>query len=914
MLPHAKHFFVARCHDIETDLTMIALRLNNANVESAVLCMVKLSVHITHHVNTILALSQKCYGNIYQIVSLYEKSPHSGLNQNMVANMQRCLIVLGFICEHSNQLHGLWQGIENLTNGNSSEGQRRQLNMLSRFSVEQVADHFNSCKTNMRSSLFTAIGGLVYGPLLSGMCYAVAVYILLNLSADQHAVLHTRAVQVLCSIFVGNPSLLIHCDSRKLLHELFDPENIHYSDSVHERLLISLKRMLDTEESRLETRTAQRDMLSDVSTGVGSGAKKIGNKVLGIEQLEEYEASEESNTNAGFVLQQHLDTVLHYFSQSKEVKLRLAALQLVGTLLRQGLVCPLDVLPALVACQGDHACGVGMVNQDFEYTPDTGKVMELRQLSLRLLQIEDSRHPGFMESRLVEGIEMTMNYQRATTVAMSVQGQVEAAEVLSAVVSPVDLIKVQAYGSVEREEHSVVHVRSCFGSLFSTCVYGGQLSKTKRQDIYSSLLRRCQSLFKQCRKTSTTVSGGDTLNDNVLDMVPLQHCVDTMHKIHYLLTTLAHLPYEYIDDPLIIVYNINRNVSYSSTMFLSRAKKMMSGGGDSGAGVGILGGAVGDRNEGKMQPPAIGSSTRGGGISARTGGSQLVPVVDSTPTTSATSSSGRGKSGMVWSNGLILNEKMAMDYIRQSFLENLNFREELATLLRFLVNLSVECKCLESFYSLKSHLKTQYMLSDEKCFSFGSASANTSGSSSTISSSNEKIKDMASYTPLFQPSAHNDDVTQFNAVITDIENFGSVESLMSGVLNCVRTCIAHFNHTLAISDSDSSRDFNLCDSSRKKRQRLAYGVSGQQAKTKAKIPKNSRKRRKLIYHSDEDDNEDGDSSDGVCQSSTEDEKEEEGEEEDGEDTPQKTSKNNQESSFSVRMGTTARRVLLQSRQ
>ena len=59
------------------------------------------------------------------------------------------------------------------------------------------------------------------------------------------------------------------------------------------------------------------------------------------------------STIAGFVLQQHLSVLRNYLCSSS-ASLRYAMVQLIGTLLRQGSICPLDVIVGLIAIQGNH--------------------------------------------------------------------------------------------------------------------------------------------------------------------------------------------------------------------------------------------------------------------------------------------------------------------------------------------------------------------------------------------------------------------------------------------------------------------------------------------------------------------------------------------------------------------------------
>ena len=86
---------------------------------------------------------------------------------------------------------------------------------------------------------------------------------------------------------------------------------------------------------------------------------------------------------AGFVLQQHLPLLSAFLSHTGTT-LRSAALQLMGTLLRQGMLCPLDIIAQLVALQGD-------------VDPD------IRKASLNILQAEDQKRSSFIDNRLIEG-------------------------------------------------------------------------------------------------------------------------------------------------------------------------------------------------------------------------------------------------------------------------------------------------------------------------------------------------------------------------------------------------------------------------------------------------------------------------------------------------------------------------------
>jgi hypothetical protein len=247
------------------DLTTIALKLNNTSVEKAICCFVDLVVNVTQDTTSLQALAQRCYSSILSIVKEFEARRYSGaiMNQAMVrilecsvnlilktARIERCLIILGYICEHSLRLDPIWSKELPHRPIGSKESPPIFERSYSSSSFCSTSSHLDLSKYSnevVASMDILAIGDCIHGPVLCGICYAVSTYIL-DLQGEQYATLHIRAVQALCNVFIGNPNLLILCNDRKLLKVLLAPEI--YPDSVHEKLLISLKRMLDYEEVR----------------------------------------------------------------------------------------------------------------------------------------------------------------------------------------------------------------------------------------------------------------------------------------------------------------------------------------------------------------------------------------------------------------------------------------------------------------------------------------------------------------------------------------------------------------------------------------------------------------------------------------------------------------------------------------
>ena len=97
-------------------------------------------------------------------------------------------------------------------------------------------------------------------------------------------------------------------------------------------------------------------------------------------------------TIAGFVLQQHLTRLLSFFTSSRGIT-RHSALTLIGTLLRQGMLCPLDVIGHIIALLGET------------------EMIEIKQDALLILQLEDEKYSSFLDNRVIEGVELSYYFR-----------------------------------------------------------------------------------------------------------------------------------------------------------------------------------------------------------------------------------------------------------------------------------------------------------------------------------------------------------------------------------------------------------------------------------------------------------------------------------------------------------------------
>lgn len=400
---------------------------------------------------------------------------------------------------------------------------------------------------------------------IHGCCYSAVCF---ALSLDD-SVIQSQAVQTLCSVFLGFPKLIVFENSSILLRRILSE---HFPIATRVKMLVSLKKILDLEETRLEENTAI-DLMQE--SGVS-----IGDRVLRPQQ------QEGDTTVAGFVLQQYLSMLLIFLFDS-EVDLRRATLGLIGTMLRQGMLCPLDVISHLVGLQAD---------------PE----IDIRNEALKILQSEDQKRPNFIDNRMMEGIELGFILQ------MKLMKDTYATIGGIPVTSSTDNIK--AVNGAEK-------YLSVFGPVYSSCL----LTNRKRRNdmILGTLKRNSQILLcideyatmsprNMDRKTasnasrmivpsqssSTTfatisnllqlfldhglISSASFFDNAIRDetdisayKLPLEGTKLLTQLSSFMISILAYLPFEYFDEPCQVIYWINRNISIASGNMMKNTRKCL---------------------------------------------------------------------------------------------------------------------------------------------------------------------------------------------------------------------------------------------------------------------------------------------------------------------------------------------------
>lgn len=218
----------------------------------------------------------------------------------------------------------------------------------------------------------------------------------------------------------------------------------------------------------------------------------------------------------GGVLTSHASRLLQ-LTQVKDKKLRFAALDLIGHLLRQGQINPNETVPFLLALQGD-------IEED-----------GIRSLALKLLMIEGDKRPDMLRQRVYAGIKQAYAFQKH--------------------VYPT---KTHVSALVSVKNGSSTQFECVFGKVYKECISS---VRKQRRGLFSNLLRRfdLQSRKKAIESNGKKVSR--SAEERFIEDIPL---------LSFTAQVLAYLPYKVPSDPLFIIYSINSALALRGPDLLDR--------------------------------------------------------------------------------------------------------------------------------------------------------------------------------------------------------------------------------------------------------------------------------------------------------------------------------------------------------
>lgn len=199
----------------------------------------------------------------------------------------------------------------------------------------------------------------------------------------------------------------------------------------------------------------------------------------------------------GSVMQAQIQNILT-LSLEKPVRIRTEAVACIDTLLTQGLVSPLHCIPNLVALETDQ-------------------VVPIRDLAHSQLVALNDKFPTLLNTPSLQGIQISHSFQ------------------------------VNAFGSCSIFTLDKDNREYClFGRLYSDCIRGG---RTHRNLFLAALVNQ----FVDSSGGVSTTGSATAKSPTVLR--------DTIDYLCYLTQLLCALPYEVEDEPLHVIYLINRFVT-----------------------------------------------------------------------------------------------------------------------------------------------------------------------------------------------------------------------------------------------------------------------------------------------------------------------------------------------------------------
>jgi cohesin loading factor subunit SCC2 len=322
-------------------------------------------------------------------------------------------------------------------------------------------------------------------------CYCVFAYYLQQADVDTRC----AALRALSGIFMARPRVLLMLEQDGTIGELMS------HDSPTDLQLESLRCWRDillVEEKRVESGEAKARM--DATTGI-TVSKRISGDQDG------------DATLIGGVLAQHAPR-LFQMTTSQDHRIRLASVDLLGHLLRQGLLNPMETVPYLFALQGDV------------------QAPSVRELALKLLIVEGEKRPDMIRQRVCDGVKQAYLLQR--TVYSS---------------------KLDVTAVVRKKRGKSFEVECIFGSVFKDCI---RSSKKQRQGLYRNLL----GLFTS-----------DDTSDDLMGR-PAESVVSAMYQelplLSFAAQMLAHLPYNTASDPLFIIHHVSSTAAIQGAETLDR--------------------------------------------------------------------------------------------------------------------------------------------------------------------------------------------------------------------------------------------------------------------------------------------------------------------------------------------------------
>jgi cohesin loading factor subunit SCC2 len=327
-------------------------------------------------------------------------------------------------------------------------------------------------------------------------CYSLFLWYLQR----DDAAMKCAALRALSCVFIARPPVMLNLEQDGTIEDLMSP------DSPVELQLESLlcwKEILISEANRVDSGEAKKKMKSKKGLTL---SKQISGDLDG-----------EATVLAG-VVHQH-SSRFYEMTTHKDQRIRLATVELLGVLLSQGQLNPMDAVKYLFAMQGDV------------------QAPSVRALSLRLLIAEKEKRAEMIRQRGLAGVKQAYKLQRA---------------VYSSTLEPTAVIK--------RKRGKTEEVVSVFDSAFKECIRD---AKKHKMGLYRSLLGLFASdMFdeEQFCRTSKKMAAKQKKDLSLLSFTA---------------QVLAHLPYNVASDPLFIIHHLSGMTAIQGAQLLDRLSSFL---------------------------------------------------------------------------------------------------------------------------------------------------------------------------------------------------------------------------------------------------------------------------------------------------------------------------------------------------
>ncbi|KAL7555019.1 hypothetical protein ACHAWF_018600 [Thalassiosira exigua] len=448
--------------ELPSDLVNIAYKFPPSAVSSAVEALSKLANH--HDASSGSIQEKKLFHLAVQFYSYLLKNidkadDFSKMKKSIRDNVRRALSALGSICRFYECRDG--------------------------FDTHNLDPYGFTIINDVKQLHFS-------GNVLSNACFALFKGYLEKEDVSTRCL----ALRAMSGIFINRPRTVLAAEQLGIISTVISAAS---PPALQIESLRCWRDILLAEESRIESGAAKQKMQDQKDITV---SKRISGDQDGDACI------------SGSVLTKHADR-LYELTLSKDEKVRLMIIDLIGHLLRQGLINPMATVPHLLAVSGDVK------------SPAT------RSLALKLLINEGEKRPDMLRQRICAGLKAAYFFQKA--------------------VYPHNENGVpRVTALLPRHDGSRLVTETIFDSVIKESAIRNK--KAQRQGLLKGII----SLFEK-----------DPDSDNTdANQLPL---------LAFASEILAHLPYTALNDPLFIVYNASCITALDGQTIIYGFSKLMGG-------------------------------------------------------------------------------------------------------------------------------------------------------------------------------------------------------------------------------------------------------------------------------------------------------------------------------------------------